>query len=199
MCKFASSDVYTGEWEDGLRSGRGVCIYASGEKFDGLWSCNQPLEHDYTLQASFVVPLSGDDKEKEKEGVEGSQRGAGLRRGSSQEAQAKEKHPRQPSITTTLTGLTGPASVVYPSGDKYDGDMVEGKRHGKGTYYERATGNKYEGEWKDDMRHGRGVLTSGASDFIYDGEWVGDKRTGNGHCTIRGRESYTGEWAIGHE
>jgi hypothetical protein len=51
----------SGQWEDGLRSGAGVCIYASGEKFEGLWSCNQPLEHDYAAQPTFVVPLHDDD------------------------------------------------------------------------------------------------------------------------------------------
>ena len=173
--------MYTGEWEDGLRSGRGVCIYASGEKFDGLWSCNQPLDHDYSLKATYVVPLHEDEKE-----------GPGERRrrntgGSELDLDAEEVTP-----TKELATMSGPASIVYPSGDKYLGQLVGGKRHGRGTYYERSTGNKYEGEWKDDLRHGRGILSSGANDFLYDGEWLDDKRTGSGHCVIRGRESYTG-------
>lgn len=40
-----------------------------------------------------------------------------------------------------------------------------------------------------------GTLTTGASDFLYDGDWLEDRRTGRGHCTIRGRETYIGEWA----
>jgi hypothetical protein len=26
-----------GEWADGLRSGQGVCVFANGEVYDGLW------------------------------------------------------------------------------------------------------------------------------------------------------------------
>jgi hypothetical protein len=125
VCKFANTDVYTGEWEDGLRSGRGVCIYASGEKFDGLWSCNQPLDHDYNLKATYVVPLH--------EGPEGQQPQGEL--------------PKGDAVTSSdqLRHMSGPASIVYPTGDKYTGQLVEGRRHGRGTYHERATGNKYEG------------------------------------------------------
>lgn len=197
VCKFANTDVYTGMWEDGLRSGRGVCIYASGEKFDGLWSCNQPLENDYMLQATYNVPLHDDS------GSAGSAKAAAPAAGREQgpvEATIQRLNSKgeEATVISSLTpvqlaGLTGRASIVYPFGDKYDGELVEGRRHGHGTYHERATGNKYEGEWRDDMRHGRGILTSGSNDFIYDGEWVADKRSGHGHCTIRGRESYTGK------
>ena len=182
--------MYTGEWEDGLRSGRGQCIYASGEKFDGQWSCNQPLENDYRVQATFVVPLGSDDnggKLSRRTTVDG---GGEYCDGGDDNDDGQEGH--RVTSQTELARLNGPKSVIYPSGDKYTGQLVEGRRHGRGVYSERATGNKYEGEWKDDLRHGHGVLSSGAHDFWYDGDWMEDKRTGQGHCTIRGRESYTG-------
>ncbi len=86
---------------------------------------------------------------------------------------------------------------TYPNGDTYQGEMVKDQRQGKGTYVEHATGNTYEGDWVRDLRHGKGILTTGASDFLYDGDWVHDKRDGHGHCTVRGRETYTGGFLAG--
>lgn len=39
----------------------------------------------------------------------------------------------------------------------YDGDFVNGLRHGFGTFY-YANGAKYEGGWKDNMKHGKVIL-----------------------------------------
>ena len=36
----------------------------------------------------------------------------------------------------------------------YDGDFVNGLRHGYGTFY-YANGAKYEGGWKNNMKHGK--------------------------------------------
>lgn len=42
----------------------------------------------------------------------------------------------------------------YPLRNMYDGDFVNGLRHGFGTFY-YANGAKYEGGWKDNMKHGK--------------------------------------------
>jgi len=36
----------------------------------------------------------------------------------------------------------------YSSGDKYVGEMKNGKRHGFGTYYWTNEGVSYKGKWK---------------------------------------------------
>lgn len=36
----------------------------------------------------------------------------------------------------------------------FDGDFVNGLRHGYGTFY-YANGAKYEGGWKNNMKHGK--------------------------------------------
>ena len=43
-------------------------------------------------------------------------------------------------------------------GSKYVGDIVDGKRYGKGTHT-WASGARYVGEWKDNMMHGKGTYT----------------------------------------
>jgi len=37
-----------------------------------------------------------------------------------------------------------------------------------------ANGDKYEGEWLSDKKHGRGKYFHVLTDDIYDGEWVND-------------------------
>jgi len=40
----------------------------------------------------------------------------------------------------------------------YEGDMLNGKPHGKGSYH-FADGDHYAGEWNDGLRHGNGIHT----------------------------------------
>ena len=49
----------------------------------------------------------------------------------------------------------GNQTVVYPNGDKYKGDIKDGKKNGRGVYT-FISGNKYEGDYKDDQMDGRG-------------------------------------------
>ena len=53
---------------------------------------------------------------------------------------------------------TGRGYAVYPNGDQYDGEYVNGIREGKGKYI-YANGDKYEGNFKDNKKHGIGKLT----------------------------------------
>ncbi len=62
---------------------------------------------------------------------------------------------------------------TYPDGSRYDGEMKDGKRHGRGIWV-RSDGLKYEGEWEDDKPSGRGKLIS-SDGKIYIGEWQAGK------------------------
>ena len=53
---------------------------------------------------------------------------------------------------------TGKGYAVYPNGDQYNGDYVDGIRQGKGKYV-YANGDKYEGDFKNNKKHGIGKLT----------------------------------------
>ena len=79
--------------------------------------------------------------------------------------------------------------VEYDGGDVYEGEILNGKRHGHGTYT-WADGDTYEGDWKDGKRCGRGKLIQyGKSPtgetymkYSYDGEWLDSKEHGHGIC-----------------
>ena len=48
-------------------------------------------------------------------------------------------------------------SLTYQNGDRYVGEIVNGKRDGYGIYY-YAEGNYYYGQYKDNRRRGYGAL-----------------------------------------
>jgi len=73
----------------------------------------------------------------------------------------------------------------------YDGDLLNGKRHGKGEM-RWANGDYYDGEWQNGKRHGKGEMLW-ASGEMYDGQWLNDKRHGKGVLSFAG-EYYNGDW-----
>jgi len=93
---------------------------------------------------------------------------------------------------------SGYGSFVYPTGDRYLGEWLNGQRHGQGVCVYVVSGDKHDGEWVQDAPHGHGTFTTGSGDFIYDGEWSVGRRTGRGHAVWHGRrESYTGDFEDG--
>ena len=76
---------------------------------------------------------------------------------------------------------------------KYQGDMQDGKKHGKGTY-NNSDGSKYVGDWAHDEKSGHGVYTwpSGSK---YDGEWKAGNMHGKGTKYYANGNKYVGDWA----
>ena len=46
--------------------------------------------------------------------------------------------------------------VEYRDSGRYEGEIEDGIRHGKGVYIDKV-GHRYKGEFKDYKRHGKGV------------------------------------------
>jgi hypothetical protein len=58
---------------------------------------------------------------------------------------------------STMANLKiGRGTYSFTNGDVYEGNFVNGKRHGIGAY-NYANGNRFEGEFKNDKPNGRGV------------------------------------------
>ncbi|MBL6858230.1 MAG: hypothetical protein ISQ92_06035 [Pelagibacteraceae bacterium] len=82
----------------------------------------------------------------------------------------------------------------YPNGDKYIGELKNGKRDGQGTLDYRRF-QKYVGNFKDDKRHGQGTfIDEGLTEFTYIGEWKDDKKNGLGLITYKKGLKYKGVW-----
>ena len=98
--------------------------------------------------------------------------------------------------TITIPPFTGRKKKVYRDGNKYNGDFVEDKRQGKGTYIRVTDKATYTGEWYNNVRHGYGVeeIPSKEGTQRYEGEWKEDKRCGFGKILYANGDRYEGEW-----
>jgi hypothetical protein len=62
-------------------------------------------------------------------------------------------------IETSATNKSSTFKVeTYNDGSRYEGEWMNEKQHGQGTYY-FADGNKYTGGWVDDKKTGQGIHT----------------------------------------
>ena len=75
--------------------------------------------------------------------------------------------------TGVLSGdcVNGRGAYRWTNGNTYDGDWVEGKRHGKGTHT-WASGT-YDGDWTEGEMHGRGIMTYKGVDKRSGWWWMG--------------------------
>jgi len=89
--------------------------------------------------------------------------------------------------------------------DIYEGDSVDGLKHGKGTMFYMG-GDRYEGDWVRGMEHGHGSKTFDAEDTESEGgTYVGEFANGVFHgqgkriytAGVMAGTSYDGEWANG--
>ena len=100
------------------------------------------------------------------------------------------------------------------NGGVYSGDLVDGKRHGKGkmtlsyclvykgnlVYYKIhgrgmhawPSGHVYSGDLVDGKRHGKGTHTLSDGNQVYEGDYVDDKMHGKGKTTWSDGHCYEG-------
>jgi hypothetical protein len=88
---------------------------------------------------------------------------------------------------------SGEGRAKFPSGDVYEGQWLNGKRHGIGTYVWNFSRGQYAGEWQHSYQHGHGVRTYPNGDE-YDGEWQLDNRDGQGIMRHANGDQYNGGW-----
>lgn len=85
--------------------------------------------------------------------------------------------------------------IHYASGNYYVGEIKDGKRHGKGTFY-FSNGFKYEGEFKNGVIEGQGTFYYDDGN-IYNGEFVNNIRQGKGTMNYSNGDKYEGNWLEG--
>lgn len=75
------------------------------------------------------------------------------------------------------------------------GEFMSGMRHGRGKQvYGGDSGDVYEGDWVNDKRHGHGTLSRGNGD-VYEGSWFADAKQGEGtYYFIGENKRYDGVW-----
>lgn len=56
-------------------------------------------------------------------------------------------------------GFGGFGKALYVNDDTYDGTFVQGRRHGKGSYFHAKNGDTYEGFWEENRKSNFGKMT----------------------------------------
>ena len=90
--------------------------------------------------------------------------------------------------------FTGYGTKINDNGT-YEGDLVDGIMHGKGTYV-WDDGDTYTGGYNHGKMHGTGTMTWANGD-TYIGDFLDGERTGKGTYTWATGESYTGDFLNG--
>ena len=75
--------------------------------------------------------------------------------------------------------LSGHHVQIYANGDRYDGSLADGVRHGYGTY-KWANGDIYTGKFVDGIQNDEDGIYTWANGTVYYGEFVNGKPSGNG-------------------
>mmetsp|Transcript_127347 Transcript_127347/g.224231 ORF Transcript_127347/g.224231 Transcript_127347/m.224231 type:complete len:208 (+) Transcript_127347:98-721(+) len=111
-------------------------------------------------------------------------------------------------------------TITYRDGASYSGQVLDGKRHGRGTFTSAA--GEYVGQWEDDLRHGEGreawkdgrlytgtfrkgkINGTGRMEWrtpqgvlAYEGEYLDDLKHGQGKFSWPDGRIYDGQWEFG--
>ncbi|XP_076440634.1 radial spoke head 10 homolog B-like isoform X2 [Babylonia areolata] len=142
---------YTGDWDQGYRTGKGRVDYDSEGKsyYDGDlvknirhgWGVRQyPSGNMYKgMWFSNVRHGQGTMKWIDHNQIYNGQWENGIQHGMGQHIWLLGRVP----------------GSQYPMRNMYDGELVNGLRHGFGTFH-YANGASYSGYWKNNMKHGKG-------------------------------------------
>ena len=95
------------------------------------------------------------------------------------------------SIILCMVSLIA-AFYFLASGDKFEGQFKDGKKHGQGTYT-FANGDVYKGQFKDDKKHGQGTefYESGNK---YEGQFKDGLKNGLGTYFYENGDKYEGQF-----
>ncbi|KAF1327879.1 Radial spoke protein 1, partial [Globisporangium splendens] len=95
----------------------------------------------------------------------------------------------------TIPKSQHPLTKKWVPGERYEGEFMQGRKHGKGTAKTR-NGDCYDGFFVDGYYHGKGTCAHANGD-IYDGDWVHGKWQGHGELQLRDGSKYVGEFYQG--
>jgi hypothetical protein len=82
---------------------------------------------------------------------------------------------------------------MMPNGDQYEGMMLDKLPDGIGTMIFADTGDKYEGNWVEGKRKGQGMLTYVNGD-VFSGMWQDDVKQGEGTYEFADGRVLSGSW-----
>jgi len=125
----------------GSKHGRGRTTQADGNTYDGEWKDN--------LKDGRGTHIRPDKSKYEGQWFQNAKHGRGVL--------PPARLPR--CNAEPLSACLWAQVYSFANGDRYDGEVRHGVRHGMGTFTS-ANGAKYVGEFAGGKMHGRGTYTS---------------------------------------
>ncbi len=130
------------------------------------------------IEIDIRVPKSKQPEVKDSK--EDSVRG-GISSSLSMERADTYKQGQQP-LCTSLPPVAEPEGGIALrefSDGIYEGALLEGQKHGKGTMLYKDSGSRYIGEWEYDKKHGMGLYVR-PDGSKYEGFFINNERSGQG-------------------
>ena len=177
--KWTSGDIYEGEWLDGWRQGKGTYKWYSGEVYEGEFLKDKRNEKG-TMKYSNGDVYEGEWKNSNRHVI-----------GTFKYANGKNEIGSW--TDDKLNKLTTGNTKIKDEEGEYIGELVNGKKHGKGTM-KGIDGNVYEGEWKEGLMHGKGIYKWSDCITVYEGEFVDGNFNGKGIKKDAEGDVYEGFW-----
>ena len=200
--KLEDDSIYEGEWSsEGVRTGRGRCIYPDGVFYDGYWIDGEPqILGRYIRKSGDLYEGLIKDGKADGKGVLVDVRGYRYVGYWKQDMRHGLGDELFPSKGTYKGGFLfdkhhGKGVLRLPNESSYDGEFFEGRFNGYGIF-KWHTGEIYEGEWNDDKKHGKGkyVYEDGR---IYEGDFVSDVPHGFGKLIQKDGKTIESFWKDG--
>jgi len=175
---FPSGDVYVGEHQNLVLTGKGKMTYFDGSIYEGEFTNNLPHGSGVLLYSDGASFYKGEFSE-------------GLKHGSGEIFWASGNESYAGQFHRDV--MQGKGVYVFSERSFYHGDFAANAWHGKGIY-QGADGSRYEGEFESGSRNGQGKMLFANKD-VYVGEWKQGKRHGKGKLVLAGdRGVYEGQW-----
>lgn len=181
--RLSDGSTFVGEWYKGRRYGRGVC-YKDGEMLEGYWVSGL-LHHKARIIYSDGSSYEGgfDLMRRHGHGQFVSKDGEEVYTGNWEYG---VKHGKGTEVLREATyrgwfdsaERTGESVVLeWLNGDRYEGAMVRGRKHGYGKYV-WSNGDEYRGDWVEDRKEGTGHWKT--KDWEYAGHFQNGVQQGIG-------------------
>ena len=201
---------YVGPYKDNNKNGYGTITFPNGNKYLGLFKDNK-----YNGEGTFIWADGSKyvgqwrDDNKNGQGILYNVNGTISQQGIWRDdvfVQAQTTPPPvvpvAPEVVSGYPACTGSnwdrcyGEFSYNDGTKYQGQWLNSKRNGQGTYY-FVNGDKYIGQWVSGIMEGQATyIWRDGSKYI--GQYKNDKRNGYGtYYNANGSINQQGMWKDG--
>jgi len=201
MHVFPDGSIYTGDWQDKLRSGCGIQVWQDGARYEGEWHKGTAHGKGMFLHANGDVYEGGWMQDQAHGFGSYTHKNGSLYKGNWSHDLQDGRGVETWSDGTRYEGdyvggfKHGVGKLSWSDGSVYKGRFQQNSIHGHGVY-SWADGRRYVGQWQNNRMHGRGQF-SWADGRSYAGEYTDDVKDGIGMFQCADGRVFAGRWSNG--